>query len=267
MRAQTSQVTRQLASATRQVVEQLAGADGELIVLGAFPTAVYLQLPRSAMVLAVLSADAVRLPIGLVLSARSTALALASVTEARLRRGELELPGLRILARPDRSAALHPAGRPAQLPGLRRLAAGTSIGLPPALVAGLGTDPGVVAGLIGRGPGLTPAGDDLLCGLLAGSVLFGVDAEDVRHAVLDELASRPRATTSLSAALLRRAVAGEGIEQLSMLGQALCGTDPALLARAWAALCAVGHSSGAALGAGLLAAAECAERSTMSQAG
>jgi hypothetical protein len=255
----------QIASATGYVVEQLGGAGGELTVLGAFPNAVYLQLVASEVVLAVLSADAVRLPIGLVLAAGSSRLALASVTEASLEDGELVLQGLRVIARADRSAVLRPVGRPRQQLGAPNA---SSIGLPPELVAALGTDPALaVPDLIGRGPGLTPSGDDLLCGLLAGCVLFEVPADDVRQAVLDVLASRPRATTSLSRALLRRAAAGEGIEQLSTLAEALCGTDPATLAQAWQALRAVGHSSGAALGLGLLTAAEYTDVSTIRQAG
>ncbi len=264
MRVQ-SEATLRLADATSFVAEQLAGAEGALTVLGAFPTAVYLQLPASEVVLAVLSADAVRLPIGLVLAEHSSRLSLACITEARLQRGELVLPGLRVRAGTTWSAALGSVGRPRRSPARPDA---SRIGLPAALLATLGTAAAAaVPDLIGRGPGLTPAGDDLLCGLLAGCVLFDVAADDVAQAVLDTLASRPRATTSLSRALLHRAVAGEGIPQLSSLAEALCSTSEVRVAPAWDALCAVGHSSGTALGLGLLAAADRADVSTMSKAG
>jgi hypothetical protein len=60
-------------------------------------------------------------------------------------------------------------------------------------------------GLAGRGPGLTPAGDDTLAGYLAGLVLFhGRSAE--AHELATRVASR---TTALSATLIRHAARGE----------------------------------------------------------
>jgi hypothetical protein len=110
-----------------------------------------------------------------------------------------------------------------------------------------------VDGLLGRGPGLTPAGDDVLCGMLAGGVLFGRQVEPVRSAVRSALGKRPRATTSLSRQLLERACGGEAVVELAF-GQALCGEDLELLGRALGNLMAVGHSSGVALALGLLSA-------------
>jgi Protein of unknown function (DUF2877) len=56
--------------------------------------------------------------------------------------------------------------------------------------------------LAGRGPGLTPLGDDILIGYIGAAALAGLD--------LSRLAERAAGqTTALSATLLRRAAAGE----------------------------------------------------------
>lgn len=101
-----------------------------------------------------------------------------------------------------------------------------------------------VAALAGRGGGLTPSGDDLLCGYAAGLVLFGG-----RHAEAADIAHRaaPR-TTRLSATLLRHAARGELPSPAHAL---LEDGDPEPLRR-------FGHSSGRALLVGLaLAGAAC----------
>lgn len=86
--------------------------------------------------------------------------------------------------------------------------------------------------------------------------MFGLGQPALAQAIGAALTNRPRATTSLARQLLHRAIAGEGIEQLTHLGQALTGASPGAVERAWQALGQVGHSSGAALGAGLLLIAE-----------
>ena len=94
-----------------------------------------------------------------------------------------------------------------------------------------------VAALAGRGGGLTPSGDDLLCGYAAGLVLFGN-----RRAEASDIARKaaPR-TTRLSATLLRHAAEGE----LPSPAHALLEEgDPEPLRR-------FGHSSGRALLVGL----------------
>jgi hypothetical protein len=98
--------------------------------------------------------------------------------------------------------------------------------------------------LAGRGAGLTPAGDDLLAGYVAGLTLF-LGARDEALAIAERAAPR---TTSLSATLLRHAARGELPEPAH-----------ALLARGDARpLRAFGHSSGTWLLAGLaLAGARC----------
>ncbi len=103
--------------------------------------------------------------------------------------------------------------------------------------------------LLGLGPGLTPAGDDVLAGALvalraAGSPL----ADDLARAVAGGAAGR-HGRRSVSAALLRHAAQGQCIPELAALLRALDGRGN--LERALIALGAVGHTSGDALAAGV----------------
>lgn len=91
--------------------------------------------------------------------------------------------------------------------------------------------------LAGRGDGLTPAGDDLLVGYVAGLVLFHGSCE-AAAAIADVAAPR---TTVLSAALLRHAANGELPEPAHTL---LTVGDPRPLLR-------FGNSSGRAMMHGL----------------
>jgi hypothetical protein len=88
------------------------------------------------------------------------------------------------------------------------------------------------AALIGRGPGLTPEGDDLVAGVAA---VLSHDASWVAALIGTDLRAR---TTSLSATLLELAAWGMGPEPL----QALLAGDPGALER----LLRLGHSTGAA---------------------
>jgi hypothetical protein len=93
------------------------------------------------------------------------------------------------------------------------------------------------ATLSGRGPGLTPYGDDLLVGYVAGLALW---RGDHARAVAIARAIAPR-TTALAATLLRHAARGELPEPAHALLE--CG-DPGPLS-------AFGHSSGRAILLGL----------------
>ena len=101
-------------------------------------------------------------------------------------------------------------------------------------------DAGVLRGLVGNGGGLTPLGDDVLCGWLA--VLVATDhlTDDVTAAVRGTLDR----TTLLSATLLDGALHGEVLPEFAAYVAAL-GT-PAEDAAA-TALVAIGHTSGAGL--------------------
>lgn len=100
-----------------------------------------------------------------------------------------------------------------------------------------------VAELIGRGDGLTPYGDDVLCGWLATHRAAGVPTESIDEAVRT-LSHR---TTLLSATLLDCALHGEVLPEFAAYLAAL-GT-PAEDAST-AALESIGHTSGAGMLAG-----------------
>lgn len=95
-------------------------------------------------------------------------------------------------------------------------------------------------GLVGRGDGLTPYGDDVLCGWLAVHRAAGVETPSV-DATVRSLLSR---TTLLSATLLDCAMHGEVIPEFAAYLTALGTPDEAGRADA---LAAVGHTSGRGL--------------------
>jgi hypothetical protein len=98
----------------------------------------------------------------------------------------------------------------------------------------------LVRALAGLGPGLTPSGDDVLAGYVAGLVLLhGLRKEAAR--IAEEAAAR---TNSLSATLLRHAALGEVPEPVHILF-ATGDTRPLL---------SFGHSSGPAWLRGLVSA-------------
>ena len=100
--------------------------------------------------------------------------------------------------------------------------------------------PGDVAAMVGRGDGLTPYDDDVLCGWLAAHRAVGVATDEVDAAVracLDR-------TTLLSATLLDCAMHGEVIPEF---GRWLGALDTPAEAELADALAAVGHTSGRGL--------------------
>lgn len=201
-------------------------ADGPVRVVHRGPDAVYLAVRdtdgRDACV-GVLGAHAVAVPCGL----RSRLPALA-VGTAAVRGGILHLDAEPVAVRRLVDTRV-PVRSPLPGTGLR-----PAPGLPDAVT------PAAVAGLVGRGEGLTPLGDDVLCGWLALHRAAGAPTPGVDAAVLAHL----HRTTLLSAELLRCALRGEVVPQFAALVTAL-GTpaEPAALA----ALTAVGHTSGAAM--------------------
>ena len=114
--------------------------------------------------------------------------------------------------------------------------------------------------LLGKGEGLTPEGDDILAGMLAGLRLLGPvlgapGARGMLAAVAPiVLTEAPFRTTALAAALLRHAVAGEVADPVAAFLQALTGRGS--LEGAVAELRKMGNTSGLATGCGILLAAE-----------
>jgi Protein of unknown function (DUF2877) len=105
------------------------------------------------------------------------------------------------------------------------------------------------ARLVGAGPGLTPCGDDFLAGaLVAAYATADARLEGWQAAVRRAL--RRGGTTAVSQALLHHAMGGYATPELAGYLVALCqDVEPAPALRR---LLGVGHTSGAALAAGVL---------------
>lgn len=241
------------AVASRALAGLLDGPVQPLSVLGTPRGATYLRT-ASGDVLAVVGPGVPRLPMAVVLGADPCLPRLrpATIGGGHLRLGEVEVRAVRWW---DPRPVLSPADRVVLAANVDRLAglvvAPLLAPVPQSLAAAVRGDDGELAGraarsLAGLGPGLTPAGDDVLVGLLSAlSVLGGspVTLDAVRAAAYGR-------TTDLSLALLRHAAAGECIDRVGGLLQALAGYGE--VEPAYRRLAAVGHSSGPALAAGVL---------------
>ncbi len=255
---------RVVAAAPALVGELLAGPARTVPVLHRGADAVYLDLrgptaPTTApeiAVLGVLSATATAVPCALRTSLPRLPADVAGASQALLGGGRVLLGDTAAVVTrtvdatvprlPD--AALEPAARVLDsLVGDR--SAGVRAELPPTALASLaaGAGDGVPA-LLGRGSGLTPVGDDVLCGWLATMVAARPHAaRPVADAVRRHA---PAATTALSATLLACAARGEVLPQFRRLVLDLA--DPAAdldtrVAVDVDALLRVGHTSGAGL--------------------
>ena len=131
---------------------------------------------------------------------------------------------------PPRPGGLAPPGSPVDVPG---------VDVPSVLRPEL---------LVGAGPGLTPAGDDLLAGALVAAHATG-DARLEALRAGTRAALRTRGTTAVSRGLLTHALDGWATPELAGFVTAACAGD---LTTALPTLLAVGHTSGAALAAGAL---------------
>jgi hypothetical protein len=269
------------ATASSGIAAVLAGAPRAATVLAAFDRAVYLA--HDDGVLAIETSDGTGLPNGLVVAVPSDRRPLAParlVPAATVGRGEVVIGELTVRAvRWRRARPVLPRVRPSSLASTvddaRTVLATRAAALPPELATPFAAVTTALAaadaagavtlarrGLLGRGAGLTPSGDDLLAGLIAGVVLLaeavhgpaGRAIADVARRVGSQLASlAPDATTAISAALLQHAAHGEVAEPAAALLRALAGhgaVDDAV-----AAVVAVGSSSGRDLAVGTLAAA------------
>ena len=211
------------------VAAEVAGGLRRCRVLAAFPTCLYLDLGAHERVLAVLASDAVALPIGVRLALPSTEVRWGVepgdrvvVGEGRVRLPRADVVAARLL----RPARVRPA--PRGFVGADALPEPGVLGdlahdLTAAALAGGSVEPGV-RGLIGVGRGLTPSGDDALCGVLL--TLAAVDRPESRNALSSvRTAVRgvlPR-TTSLSAALLVAAGTGYAVPDVARLVTLVAG--------------------------------------------
>lgn len=245
-------------------------------VLAALPSALYLHLPdEHHHVLPLLTVDALRLPTGLCLpTGLRLARAGAALTwgveqgdEVVVGEGRVHLPGADVVAvrtwRPARVAGPPEPLRPAEqtlVAGLQALETTTGAVLrelardlvvAACLAAGPTTEVArLVRGLVGAGRGLTPSGDDALCGVLLGLRAVGAPAP-VLHDLVSAVRHRLPATTSLSASLLLAAAEGYAVPEVAALVRAAAAGDAVEVERRLPDVLGIGHSSGADLIAGL----------------
>lgn len=262
------------AAAPPWVRDLLAEWAGQATVLHSGPDAVYLQLGQD--VLAVLSRHAIHVPCGLRTTLETTDHLTPELrhpapgTQVPVDGQRLHFTGADVhIGRTVSHAtpAVDPADTSDMAPRLR--AALTPLSerirgeLPDSHLRALGScDPHAPDGLLGRGSGLTPLGDDVLCGWLATMVAAShPGAQGVADQVLTLADQR---TTALSATLLGRAVHGQVIPQFAHLINALThgsGTPESAVQD----LARVGHTSGLGMALGLsLALDHLASRSSCS---
>jgi hypothetical protein len=274
------------ASASMGIAELLRGPVRPARVLMSLPCAVYLQVPadRGSDVVGVLTSDAARLPLGCVLFRPSNGqplVALPSGAPAEVGGGRIVVGDLAVSAAAwwDPRPRL-PRPRPALLPeGVRQLRNslyGEGVPHSAFTLPGLPTGPGgplaalrgavrradleaalrTAVRLIGLGPGLTPAGDDVMAGTMAGLVLLGHPAAERFAAGVYSLAAGR--TTELSRALLRHAACGRVSGEYAAVLHGLVGERP--LTPAIAGLLATGSTSGRAMALGLCTAIDLVDR-------
>ena len=238
-------------AASSALREIMTGTAAPAVVRGVFPTALYVDVGTDLV--AVVSRDGLRLPCALVVADPGTSGPFARIVDgaaATVGDGAVAVGDQRFVVRrwwrPRRALAWHPG------PQLTARSAALEALLPP-LPHALPADPGAwsPASMVGLGPGLTPAGDDVLAGMLLTLSAAPAAASTCGELATETLALLDR-TTSLSATLLRHAAAGRGIPQVLDLVDALAGSGD--LEASAVHLVAVGHSSGAALAHGVLAA-------------
>jgi len=223
-------------AATARLRARLAGPDRAPRVVHRGPHAVYLDL--DGWCLGVVSSRATAVPCALRTTLPELG-PLADTEHARVVDGELWLGGtvLRVGRLHDLAVPSLPRPRPWLAEILLAAARPAADELGDLLDRPLAT-------LVGRGSGLTPLADDVLCGWLA-----------LRHAlgVPTTVPDARARTTLLSATLLECAAHGEAIPEFRMLVHTLASGDRATVGRVAEGVGRVGHTSGYGLllGAGL----------------
>lgn len=278
----------------------LAGPAQPAEVVGSFPVAVYLR--TSAGIVSVVAPGAVRLPNAVLCSDADHAKAVRHAGDDAVRVGDggvwfgpllLEVgrwwdpvprlrgtdpgtlsrslramrSGLPAWPEPFEPSDDEAAGTVPTAALARRLSAGRRVLA--AALAGEAPLPQAAAELVGLGPGLTPAGDDLLAGTIAGLVIFGraldsTAAVQAGRLLGAEVSARAGRTTPLAADLSGHATAGAVAQPIGAVCHALVGQRP--LRPALDRLLAVGHTSGRDLAEGLALGVSAASASVTSAA-
>lgn len=231
-------------AAPTRVRARLAAAPGPVGFLHRGPAAVYLEVDGWCVGVVGTAASAV--PCALRLATPGVG-ELAAASAAHVADGVLHLDGVPLVAGRTLDVAVPRLASPAwPVPSALGQLDGADLSevraeLPgPALDLLATRSPAAVGELIGWGNGLTPAGDDVLCGWLAIHRAAGVGVPEMEHAVRASLSR----TTTLSATLLDCALHGEVLPEFARLVRALGSTD---LQAAIAELARIGHTSGRAL--------------------
>lgn len=225
--------------------------------LAVWPSAVYVQVGDA--VLPVVTSGALRLPTAVVVP-EPVGWGVRQGEEVFVGGGDVRFPGLRVQAvRTWRPLRVEPA-RAVVAAGaaLAALVAdhpwrGAAEDVVGRLQRGEPVEP-AVAGLVGAGPGLTPSGDDLLCGVLLALRLRG--DESAREALWAAVRPRLGATTSLSGSLLTEAAEGYAVPALVRLAGAVAARDGEGALELAAQVAAIGHTSGTDLLAGFVTAVQ-----------
>lgn len=109
------------------------------------------------------------------------------------------------------------------------------------------------ASLVGLGQGLTPSGDDFLCGFLAATRATRCAKQDsLRGALSEAVEARLASTNEVSASMLRCAMRGYFPSSLVGTAEAIGSGDGEGAARYLSVVCSLGHSSGADMATGFL---------------
>lgn len=192
------------------------GRPRSAVVLAAFPTALYLGFEEHSAVLPVVTSDALVLPSAL-------RLADPGPFDWDVEPGDMVPVGRGLLALPSHGIRAVRTWRP------RRVTGGDP--------SEVGFDWMPLLADVGRGPGLTPSADDVLCGALLAARALGIDLPT----------SLPlRRTTSLSASLLSAAHDGYAVACVAdHVTHAVVGSPLAATTRE--EVLAIGHTSGEAL--------------------
>jgi Protein of unknown function (DUF2877) len=245
--------------ASTSVGRLIAGSERAGTVIAASPMASYVAIPDGDdpdALLALVAPQAVRLPIGVCVSAGTLPLRDCEVLLGGgvvATRDQEWRPVRWWDPRPHLDSAALVAGADVLIDVVRAEPA-SSFGLPLeealAVAAALAhADAGAADRVLGLGAGLTPAGDDVVAGAFAVLAVAGRLDDSVRAAV--ETRARTR-TTPLSAALVAAAGRGEMIPHAArLLASVASGASRRQVAGAARALFAVGSTSGHDLAAGL----------------
>ncbi|MCP3993907.1 MAG: DUF2877 domain-containing protein [bacterium] len=237
-------------------------------VLGTSSHAVWLD--AGDRVLVVTTSDATRLPNGIQLAAGSTESLFDSIVhdgDAEIGFGRVMFEGLSV------AVGRWWDPRPVLAPITEAELASTIEGLPndvpdidsgPLAAALRARSAGGVLhsarALLGKGPGLTPEGDDFIAGALAATRLLAEAMRRERTIAMVAGISVPLArlaevrTTAFSASLIQSALRGQVAEPAGSLLRAMTGRGD--VAAAHLGLIRVGHTSGPALAAGMVLGAQ-----------